>query len=243
MVRLVRVLAIVHQPDAGPGVFADAIRDAGATLDTWLLTTSPESPDDPLGYDAVLTFGGAMHPDQLVAYPSLAQEKAVLGELLDRQVPLLGVCLGSELVAEAAGGEARRTGTPEIGWYRVETTDEAVEDPLMAPLAPGFEALEWHSYETPVPPGAVALARSAACLQAYRVGRNAWGIQFHAEVTLADLEAWLDDYRSDPDAVALGLDPGRLRSQTRALIADWNQLGRDLCARFLAIAAQSSQEC
>jgi GMP synthase (glutamine-hydrolysing) len=235
-----RVLAIVHQPDAGPGVFAEAIRDAGAILDTWLLSTAPEPPDDPAGYDAVMTFGGAMHPDQLVAYPSLAQEKAVLGELLDRRVPLLGVCLGSQLLAEAAGGEAHRTGRPEIGWYRLETTEEAAEDPLMGPLAPGFNALEWHSYETSLPPGAVPLARSEACLQAYRVGGNAWGIQFHAEVTLEDVEAWLDDYRSDPDAVALGLDPERLRSETREAITDWNRLGRELCARFLAVARRDA---
>jgi GMP synthase-like glutamine amidotransferase len=237
MVRGVRVLSIVHQSDAGPGVFADAIRDAGAALDSWPLTTSPEPPDDPLGYDAVLTFGGAMHPDQVVAHPSLVQEKAVLGELLDREVPLLGVCLGSELVAEAAGGEAGRADTPEVGWYPVETTAEAADDPLLAPLVPGFKALEWHSYETSLPPGAVPLARSAICLQAYRVGRKAWGIQFHAEVTLEDFERWLDDYRSDPDAVALGLDPEQLRLETRAAIPEWNRLGRDLCARFLEIAA------
>jgi GMP synthase (glutamine-hydrolysing) len=237
-----RVLAIVHQSDAGPGVFADAIRDAGGMLHTWSIAGSPEPPDDPLGYDAVLTFGGAMHPNQLEEHPWLAQEKAVLGELLDRRVPLLGLCLGSELVAEAAGAQARR-GSPEIGWCRVETTGAAGRDPLLAPLKPGFEGLEWHSYETQLPPGAEALAYSAACLQAYRVGDHAWGIQFHAEVTLEDFETWLEDYRSDPDAVAIGLDPERLRSETRAAIADWNRLGRDLCTRFLAVATKSSMGC
>lgn len=231
-----RVLEIVHQADAGPGVFADAIRDAGAAPQTWFVPTSPEPPDDPLAYDAVLSFGGAMHPDEVVEHPWLAEEKAVLGELLDRRVPLLGVCLGSELLVEAAGGWARRAHTPEIGWYEVETTREAVDDPLLGPLAPGFNALEWHSYEVGLPGGAVALARSEASLQAYRVGDNAWGIQFHAEVTLADFEGWLDDYRSDPDAVACGLDPEELRSQTRAAIADWNRIGQELCERFLALA-------
>jgi GMP synthase-like glutamine amidotransferase len=233
----VRVLTIVHQTDAGPGVFANAIRDAGAAVDTWLLPHSPEPPSDPLNYDAVLTFGGAMHPDQGDEHPWLEDEKQLLAELLEREVPLLGVCLGSQLLADAAGSQARRTAVPEIGWYDVETTSEAVGDPLMAPLAPRFEALEWHSYETPVPPGAVPLAQSAGCLQAYRVGEHAWGIQFHAEVTLGDFEAWLDDYRSDPDAVALGLDPEQLRSRTRHAIAGWNRLGRALCTRFLALAA------
>lgn len=243
MVSGVRVLAIVHQSEAGPGVFADAIKDAGAMLHTWPITTSPEPPDDPLGYDAVLTFGGAMNADQVVEHPWLAQETAVLGELLDRGVPLLGVCLGSQLVAEASGGEVHRAGTPEIGWYEVETTDRAADDSLLAQLAPAFNALEWHSYEVSLPPQAVPLARSADSLQAYRVGETAWGIQFHAEVTLNDFETWLDDYRSDPDAVALGLDPERLRSQTRALIADWNRLGRALCQRFLGLAARSSTQC
>lgn len=236
------MLAIVHQADAGPGVFVEAVRDAGATLHTWALPTSPEPPDDPVSYDAVLALGGAMHPDQTDEHPWLAREKAVLGELLDRRVPLLGVCLGSELVAEAAGAQARR-GSPEIGWCQVETTDEAASDPLMAPLVPSFEALEWHSYEATLPPGAAALARSESCLQAYRIGTTAWGIQFHAEVTLADFEAWLDDYRSDPDAVAFGPAPDELRSQTRRAIDRWNQLGRELCARFLAVAASSSTMC
>jgi GMP synthase-like glutamine amidotransferase len=238
MVREVRVLAIVHQPDAGPGVFLDAIDDAGAALHTWSVPTSAEPPDDPLGYDAVLAFGGAMHPGQLQEHPWLAQEVAVLGELLDDGVPLLGVCLGSELVAEAAGGTARRVETPEIGWYEVETTDEAADDLLLGPLAPGFKALEWHSYEASPPPDAVPLARSSGSLQAFRVGERAWGIQFHAEVALGDFESWLDDYRSDPDAIALGLDPERLRLQTRSAIADWNRLGRGLCQRFLAAASR-----
>lgn len=232
------MLAIVHQPEAGPGVFVDAIRDAGATLDTWHIPASPESPEDPLAYDAVLTFGGAMHPNQVDEHPWLVREKAVLAELLAHQVPLLGVCLGAQLVGEAAGSEARRARAPEIGWYAVETTGEASADPLIATLPPSYDALQWHSYEVPLPPDAVALARSDTCLQAYRVGQCAWGIQFHAEVTLQDFEAWLDDYRSDPDAVALGLDPEQLRSQTRAVIGEWNRLGRELCARFLATAAR-----
>jgi GMP synthase (glutamine-hydrolysing) len=236
-----RVLTIVHQPDAGPGVFANAIRDGGATLDSWLLPQSPEPPSDPLGYDAVLTFGGAMHPDQVEEHPWIPRERTVLRDLLDRNVPLLGVCLGSELVAAAAGAETRRAAAAEIGWYQVETTAEAAHDPLLAPLAPAFTALEWHSYEVLLPPRAVALAHSDACLQAYRVGDRAWGIQFHAEVTLGDFESWLDDYRSDPDAAELDVDP--LRSRTRDAIADWNRLGRDLCTRFLALAAPSSTGC
>ena len=232
-----RVLAIVYQRDAGPGVFADAIADKGATLDPWMRAEASSPPGDPAGYDAVLCLGGAMHADQEDRHPWLREDKAMLAELLAREVPLLGVCLGGQLLADAAGASPRRSPEPEIGWREVTLTADGASDPLMAPLAPGFEAFEWHSYEFPLPAGASRLAESAACLQAARVGEVAWAIQFHAEVSAVDAEAWIDDYRSDEDAVRIGLDPEALRAETRSRIGAWNELGRGLCERFLDVAA------
>jgi len=234
-----RALAIVHQRDAGPGVFADAIRARGVELDRWLVSEADSPPADPAGYDAVLTFGGAMHVDQDGRHPWLRPEKSVLAGLLDCRVPLLGVCLGAQLVAAAAGAQPRRMSEPEIGWHGVTLTEEGKRDPLLAPLAPEFEAFQWHSYEIPLPPNGVALARSGACLQAYRVGETAWGIQFHAEVSAGDADAWTDDYRSDEDAVRIGLDPDALRARTRDSIDGWNELGRELCERFIDAAAKA----
>jgi GMP synthase (glutamine-hydrolysing) len=232
-----RILAIVHQLDAGPGVFSEAIAASGAQLDPWLLPEGGPPPHDPRDYAAVLSFGGAMHVDQEREHPWLGEEKALLADLLERGVPLLGVCLGAQLLAEAAGAPVRRARVPEIGWHEVKTTQEAAGDPLLAALAPRFDALHWHSYEFQLPGEAVALARTESCLQAFRLGAAAWAIQFHAEVTLSDFESWIDDYRNDPDAVALALDPEALRARTRAAIADWNAIGRSLCERFLAAAA------
>jgi GMP synthase (glutamine-hydrolysing) len=228
-----RALAIVHQRDAGPGVFAEALRSGGVELDSWLRAETETPPLPPVDYDAVLVFGGAMHADQEARHPWLREEKELLRELLRRRVPLLGVCLGAQLVAEAARAPARRASDPEIGWREVELTEEGAGDPLLGPLAPRFEAFQWHSYEFSLPDGAVALARSPVCLQAYRLGDAAWGIQFHAEVTLEDAEAWIDDYRQDEDAVRIGLDPDDLRRRTRGAIADWNDLGCALCERFI----------
>jgi GMP synthase (glutamine-hydrolysing) len=232
-----RALAIIHQRDAGPGVFADVIRSRGVELDSWLRAEADSPPRKPGDYDAVLIFGGAMHADHEDRHPWLQEEKALLSDLLERGVPLLGVCLGAQLIAEAAGAPPRPARQPEIGWYEVEVIADGADDPLLSPLAPRFEAFQWHSYEFPLPSGATPLARSAACLQAYRVGDSTWGIQFHAEVTRDDAEAWIDDYRSDEDAVRIGLDPDELRRRTRNAIADWNALGRGLCERFLAAAS------
>jgi GMP synthase (glutamine-hydrolysing) len=230
----VRILAIVHQRDAGPGVFAEAIRDSGSELDEWTLAERPRPPADPLGYDAVLVLGGAMNVDEEARHGWIAEEKTLLRELLAREVPLLGLCLGGQLVAEAAGAEARRASRPEIGWHQVVVTPEGAEDPLLAPLAPAFEAFQWHSYEFLLPPGAVPLARSEVCLQGARVGERAWALQFHPEVSRADALHWVEDYEADPDAVRIGIDPAVLGPETEAKIEGFNRLGGKLCQRWLA---------
>jgi GMP synthase (glutamine-hydrolysing) len=163
----------------------------------------------------------------------------VLRELLAEGVPLLGVCLGAQLLAAAAGGAPRRAREPEIGWIEIELTREAGSDPLLGSLPRRLEAFEWHSYEASPPEGAVELAHSPVCLQAYRLdGSRAWGIQFHAEVIARDMNAWLDSYEKDDDAVRIGLDPERLRAESASRIEDWNELGRGIARRFLAEAAR-----
>ena len=92
--------------------------------------------------------------------------------------------------------------------------------------------------EFSLPPGATPLGRTEACLQGFRLGAAAWAIQFHAEVARSDLESWIDDYASDPDAVAAGIDPEALAAVTRAELPGFNQLGRDLCRRFLDVARE-----
>jgi GMP synthase (glutamine-hydrolysing) len=229
---------MVHERSAGPGVFADAVRARGAELDAWWVPAGGPPPADPLSYDAVLSFGGAMNPDQEDAHPWLAGEKALLADLLRRGRPVIGVCLGAQLLAEAAGARTGPLLRPEVGWHAVQRLDaRAAGDPLLGPLGSGFRALEWHSYEFSLPPGAVALARSDACLQAYRVGERAWGIQFHAEVTLADVESWIDQERTSAERARLGFETEPLRASVRESIGAWNHLGRELCGRFLDVAA------
>lgn len=232
-----RALSIVHQRDAGPGVFDDSIRSRDTTLETWI-PPEVETPPDPRDFDAVLTFGGAMNAADEEAW--LDRERDVLRAAIGAGTPLLGVCLGAELVAQAAGAEVRRAGAPEIGWLEVETTDAGAEDPVLSCAPRTFEAFQWHSFEFALPEGATELARSAVCSQAFRLG-STWAVQFHPEVTLADAELWIGDYRGDPDAVAMGLDPERLRVETRKRIDGWNELGRRICAGFLEVASRRAR--
>jgi GMP synthase (glutamine-hydrolysing) len=189
--------------------------------------------------DALLIFGGSMHVDQNDEHRWLDPEKVFIREALSRDVPILGVCLGSQLLAEAAGAQPHRIPEPEIGWYDIEITAAGAADPVVGPLAPSVELFEWHHYVAPLPAGAVELARTPACVQAFRIeGKPAWGLQFHAEVTRSDLFGWLDGWENS-EAVETAFDPHRIRAASEGRIEEQNEIGRGLAARFLAEAARA----
>jgi GMP synthase-like glutamine amidotransferase len=225
----VKVLALTHGPSVGPGVFGAEIAAAGHELEVWSVPERPEPPAG--GHDAVFVFGGSMHPDQEERHPWLRGEHRFLAAELERGTPLFGVCLGAQLLAKAAGAAVHPAAESEIGWTPVELTAAAAADPVFGTLPGRFEALEWHHYTYAVPEGAAELARSAGSTQAFRLG-NAVGIQFHAEVTEAQLQQWIEE-KTDEDVV----DREALRAATRERIGAWNTLGRGLCRRFLETAA------
>ena len=218
-----RILALTHGDNVGPGVFQDAVRAAGHEL-VERNVARDGVPDE--GTDAAIVLGGAMHPDQEDRHPWLAPELRFLERELERGTPLLGVCLGSQLIARAAGARVFRAAEPEVGWLQVELTESGSGDPVAAALPQRFDAFQWHHYTHDLPEGAVELARSPVCTQAFRLGR-AWGVQFHPEVRGDQVESWLAE---DPEDVA---NPAALRAATRERIEDWNELGRRLCSAFL----------
>ncbi len=224
------VLSLVHGGDARSELFAPLVAEAGHRFDEWSFGWGAPPPQPLEAYHAVLVFGGAMHADQDAAHPWLREESAWLAALLERPVPALGICLGSQLLARAAGAWLGPLAEPEIGWHEVALTDEGTADPVLSVLPPRFAALEWHHYGHGLPDGAVSLAQNAASLQAFRLGETCWGVQFHPEVTEPQLERWIAD-KSD-----LPPDPERLRAETRERIGAWNQIGRHLCRSFLAAA-------
>ncbi len=231
-----RVLSIVHQTDAAAGVFAAPVAERGHELEQWVISDSAEPPSPLEAYGAVLVFGGAMHVDQEDRHGWLRDEHRLLERLVADEVPLLGVCLGGQLLAKALHGHVRRLPRPEIGWVDVALTPEAQADPVFAGLPERFSSFQWHLYHFELPEGAVLLARNEQCLQAFRAGPAAWGIQFHAEVTHASVLDWVRS--SDPGEDGI-VDFPRLLGETEELIGGWNAFGRELCERFLAAAEAS----
>ena len=225
-----RVLSIVHPGDAGTELFGPVIAEAGHRHDEWIVAERGVPPLD--AYDAVLVFGGSMHVDQDDQHPWLREETDWLRALLEGPTPTLGICLGSQLLALAAGAPVGPLAQPERGWHEVELTEQAAEDPVLSSLPERFDALQWHHYAHGLPEGAVALAHSDAGLQAFRLGETTWGVQFHPEVTQPQLERWFADKRDLPE------DREQLEAETRERIGRWNELGRRLCRAFLGAAEE-----
>jgi GMP synthase (glutamine-hydrolysing) len=229
-VTAMRLLAVVHGEEVRSGVFADPIAERGHELEEWSIARSPAPARALEAYDAVLVFGGSMHADEDESHPWLRDEEDLLRRFLAAGRPVLGVCLGGQLLAKAADAWVGPASEPEIGWYPVDLTPAAASDPLFGSLPRRFDALQWHYYAFDVPAGATELARSPVCSQAFRLGELAWGVQFHPEVTLAMVEGWLEEPEEVP------LDREQLRRETLARIEQWNALGRQLCASFVAVA-------
>jgi GMP synthase-like glutamine amidotransferase len=226
-----KVLAILHGSNVPPGVMGDEAEQRGHEIDTWSLAwgTPPPAPVD--GYGAVMIFGGSMHADQDDRHPWLREESFFLQRLLDLHVPVLGVCLGAQLLAKAAHADVKAMPEPEVGWVDVELTDEAADDPVFAGLPDRFPAFQWHYYEFTPPSGASVLARSECCTQAFRLGDSVWGVQFHPEISREILEDW---FAAEPDEVPGG--PERFLAEYDRRSSEWESLGRTLCGNFIAAA-------
>jgi GMP synthase (glutamine-hydrolysing) len=221
------VLAVIHGEKVRAGVFGDAVVARGHRLEEWSLAWGTPLPRPVDAYGAVLVFGGAMHADQEGHHPWLREENLFLQRLLDLRKPVLGICLGAQLLAKAAHADVGPAREPEIGWYRLELTDEAADDPVLGGLPERFDAFQWHYYAHGLPAGAVELARNDVCTQAFRLGDSAWGVQFHPEVTLEQVESWMQE--DEPV-------PADLLEQTRERIAEWNEFGKTLCDAFVGVA-------
>jgi GMP synthase-like glutamine amidotransferase len=215
-----RVLVFQHLPVETPGSVGHHLVASGLELS--VVELDHGQPIPVLGdYDALVVMGGPMDVWQEELHPWLVAEKQAIRrwvEELDR--PFLGVCLGHQLLADSLGGEVGPMPEPEIGVMEIRVTEEGRSDPLVADLAPGFPALQWHGAQVLRPPaGAVVLAHNSHCaVQALRVGSAAWGMQFHIEASPSVVAEWSDvpEYRSALAATGDG-DPGWMY---RAMLAN-----------------------
>ncbi len=224
-----RILVVQHDPDKGPGLLAGGLEAAGATLEIRHAGRDALALD---GWAALVALPGVANPPDATA--AVRETRALLVEALAAGVPVLGVCLGAELLAEAAGGQTAPC-RPEFGYGPIRMLPAAQDDALLRGLPAALTAFHAHAYAVaePLPAGAVPLARSAAGLQAYRLGACAWGLQFHPEPTPAMIEGWV---ATVPASGAPGVPPEATVRPARRHAPGWERWAGDLGRRFAAVA-------
>ena len=234
------VLALRHVPHEDLGILEDVFRQAGLVYSYVDLFQSVPRNLQPRQLAGLVVLGGPMNVDETDRYPYLATSLLWIREAIDAGVPVLGICLGSQLLAKALGSEVRPNGIKEIGWYPIELLPQAAEDRLFNGCEPKNIVFQWHGDTFDLPAGAVQLARSSHCeQQAFRYGDSAYGLQFHMEVTPAMVETWLQEPANCGELASLDyIRPEEIRRRLPQETPPMQQLGRRVFGRFAELCRQ-----
>jgi GMP synthase (glutamine-hydrolysing) len=198
-----KLLVFQHSAREPLGVFDPMLRRAGFRIRYLNFSRQPAQKPDVSRYNGLIVLGGPMNVDQVERFPHLTTEIEAITEALARDIPVLGICLGAQLLAAALGANVRPNNVREIGWYRLNPTAAAGGDPLCRHLDGSQHVFQWHAYTFDLPRGAIHLASTPTCPhQAFRFGDRAYGLQFHLEADEQLIQRWLHvpEYRSEAEA-------------------------------------------
>lgn len=191
-------LVIQHVESEDPGVFAGCLDRRGARIRIVRIYRSESVPTDPREFSGVLIMGGPMNVEKTGRCSFFNDEMQLIRNCRIRGVPVLGICLGSQLVAASFGASVYAGQVKEIGWYEITLTPEGRKDILFEGFPKTFTVFHWHGQTFDLPEGAARLAGSDSYPnQAFRIGENLWGLQFHLETTAAHVRGWLKENASE----------------------------------------------
>jgi len=189
------ILIVKHIDIEGPGTLGDFLKAQGEDFCIVELGAGEPLPADPSIFKGIVVLGGPMNVDEEHLYPFLKPENEFIQKVLKAGIPYLGICLGSQLLAKAAGARVVKSPVKEIGWYQVQLTAEGKKDPLFNGFREKDPIYHWHGDMFQIPANGQLLARAEGCPhQALKVGKNAYGLQFHVEVTDKSIKEWCDEY-------------------------------------------------
>jgi GMP synthase-like glutamine amidotransferase len=190
-----RILFVKHIDIEGPGTLGDFFKRYGYQEITVDLGAGDDLPEDIDRFDAVVVLGGPMNVDEEDKYPFLKKENEFIQQVLKKEIPFLGICLGSQLLAKACRAKVTKSPQKEVGFFDVSLTEDGKKDPLFQRLSQDVLVYQWHEDMFAIPSEAKLLAGSKGCPhQALRVGKNAYGLQFHVEVTDKSIREWSEGY-------------------------------------------------
>jgi GMP synthase-like glutamine amidotransferase len=240
-------LMIVPEATAPAGLIGETMIGEGALYDTLLPVEChasrapfayPGIPAEPGDYAGLIVLGGPMSANDTAKYPYLADTMTLIRKFAAADKPVLGICLGAQVIARAFGGEVYRMPHLESGFYTMDVTAEGKRDPLFSALGPDVTSFQNHFEAVRNVPGAVALATGGACpIQAFRIGRATYATQFHPEVTIDIVRDWIRKFgrafTDDEPRLLTDLDRqfrqsfARHREQCQALVRRWLALAAD----------------
>ncbi len=229
-----RVLVIQHDEDKPLGRLEEPLQAAGLDLDIKLAGHEPVALSD--DHAALIGLPGFANPvDETEA---VIDSRAAFRVALDRGLPALGICLGGQLLAQAAGAAAGRCDA-EYGYAPIELTDSARADRLLGRLPPEFEVFHAHDYAVSLPEGAAPLARTSSSLQAFSLGPAAWGIQFHPEPTVEIIDEWVARHANV--LRTRGVDPAKVALDARRLDSSAGEVASRIAGGFARSVLERSE--
>jgi GMP synthase (glutamine-hydrolysing) len=239
-----RLMVFQHVAAEPLGTLHARIRARGHRIRFHNFQRHPDAQPSVDRYHGLIVLGGSMNVEDLHRHPHLKTELRAIEAALRQGKPVLGICLGAQLLAHVLGAPVGRHVQHEIGWYDLMTTEYGRVDPVLGHLGEQAPVFQWHACTFDLPSGAVQLARTETCeQQAFRFGSNAYGFQFHLEANTAMIERWLrlPAYREELAAAGIGRDERSIRAATDALIARMQPLAETTFNSFLDLVGRPSR--
>jgi len=233
-----RLLVFQHVPHEILGTFNPLLKQAGFRIRYINFGRTPEAVPNIEKYDGLIILGGPMCVDQTDSHPHLLTEIAAIQEAMEQQMPVLGICLGAQLIAKALGAHVRKNPVKEIGWYDVTPTEAGTRDPLFNCFQGTEKIFQWHGDTFDIPHGAEHLASSTDCAnQAFRYGDRTYGLQFHLEVDEALIQRWLKTPVHIRELESLGdqISPEKIMDETELYIRNTAELGNRLFGEYIRL--------
>jgi GMP synthase (glutamine-hydrolysing) len=235
------ILALRHVSHEGLGLLAGVFAERGLAHEVLDMSGHHLRSFDPGNWAGLVVLGGPMNVDEVDRYPFLADEVRCIEQSVAVGLPVLGICLGAQLLAKASGARVYPNDVKEIGWYYVDWTDEAAVDTLFAGCGASCEVFQWHGDTFDLPQNATLLATGRKCRnQAFRVGHTAYGLQFHIEVTAPIIAEWLEEPGNCCELAGLDyIDPRAILAATPARLPAMTELGRTVLGRWADLCSGS----